>query len=332
MGSALTAIVVTHHGGARLERCVASLRAQLPPPGELLVVVSNSHSVPLPAEVRVLHDGQPRHFGAAVNLGARAAQGDLLLVLNDDTLARPGTIAALCAAAEPDALLQPRVLLSEPAGHLDNAGHGLFLDGHNLARGRGRRDGPGWALPGRLGAVSGAAFAAPRAAFLAHGGFDEDLGPFGEDLDLSLRWVRAGGVLRPVPTAVFEHELGASYGRASRRKVHLVERNRLRAAARSLPILALVLSPATTPLRWTLMALAAAAGRGPEVPRGSALWALTGTAAGLVALPDALRKRRRDAAGWSRGEVAMLAHLLRNHAPLADLFSEFPLPTARGSD
>jgi GT2 family glycosyltransferase len=311
---------------------VAALQAQLPPPDEILVVVSNAAHVPLPDGVRALHDGRPRHYGAAVNLGARQARGEHLLVLNDDTVARPGAIAALAEAAAPGVLLQPRILLTDPAGHLDNVGHGLCPDGHNLARGRGRRDGAGWDLPGRLGAISGAAFQADRATFLARCGFDEDLGPFGEDLDLSLRWVRAGGYLSHVPAAAFEHELGASYGRASRRKVYLVERNRLRAAARSLPVAALALSPITTPARWALMALAAGMDRGAEVPPGSSLFALAGAAAGLLSLPEALGKRRRDAPGWARGEGAMLAHLLRNRASLADLFAEFPLFPARGSD
>ncbi|MFH1469758.1 MAG: glycosyltransferase family 2 protein [Pseudomonadota bacterium] len=332
MTSALTALIVTHHGGPRLARCVTSLRAQVPPPQEILVVVSNPAPVPLPPGLRALHDGRSRHYGAAVNLGARAAQGEHLLVLNDDTVLRPGVLAALLAAATPDALLQPRILLADPAGHLDNAGHGLCPDGHNLARGRGRRDDPGWSAPGHLGAVSGAAFLAPRGAFLTRGGFDEDLGPFGEDLDLSLRWVRAGGALRYVPEAAIEHELGASYGRATRRKVYLVERNRLRAAARSLPVLALALSPATTPARWALMALAAQAGRSADLPAGSALFAIAGAAAGIASLPEALGKRRHDAPAWALGEAAMLAHLLRSRAHPADLFQAFRLSQPHGSE
>jgi GT2 family glycosyltransferase len=330
----LTVLVVTHGGGPRLARCLAALAAQEPRADEVIVVVSRAGAVPVPAGPRVLADGRARHFGAAVNLGARAAHGGLLLVLNDDTVPRPGFLAALVAASTPHALLQPRILLLLPRDHLDNAGHGLFPDGHNLPRGRGRPDGARWDRPGSVGAVSGAAFLAPREPFLALGGFDEDLGPFGEDLDLSLRWVRAGGDLRYVPTACVEHELGASYGRASRRKVFLVERNRLRAAARSLPVLALCASPATTPLRWGLMALASAAGRGAvaPIPRAGALLALAGFAAGCVGVPGALRKRRGDARTWRRGECAMLRHLGENLAPLVDFFFEFSLPPARGSE
>jgi len=334
--ASLTVLVVTHDGGPRLARCLAALAAQEPPADEIIVIVSRAASLPVPAGPRVLADGRARHYGEAVNLGARAARGDRLVVLNDDTAARPGFLEALARAAQadPGALLQPRILLADPAGYLDNAGHGLCPDGHNLPRGRGRPDGVPWARPGPVGAVSGAAFLAPRAAFLALGGFDEDLGPYGEDLDLSLRWVRAGGGLRYVPEACVEHELGATYGRASRRKVFLVERNRLRAAARSLPALALAASPLTTPARWGLMALASAAGRGAvaPLPPGSALAAVGGLCAGLARLPEALGKRRRDRPGWRRGERALLAHLGRSGVSLGDLFFDFPLSPARGSE
>ncbi len=320
----VSALIVTHHGGERLGRCLDSLRAQEPALDEILVVVSNPERPPLPGlhSARTLHPGRPLHYGEAVNLGAGALSSDALLVLNDDTVARPGFVAALMAAwaEHPEALLQPRILLAGDPGRLDNAGHGLFLDGHNQARGRARADGPRFDREGSVGVVSGAAFLAPRARFLRQGGFDASLGPFGDDLDLSLRWVRAGGSLRYVPGALIEHELGASYGRAGRRKIYLVERNRLRAGIRSLPLTALAGTPLTTPLRWALMAGAAAAGRGwgDQLPRGAVLAALAGVMGGAVHAPGALAKRWADVSGWRRGEAAMLGHLWRHRARIGD--------------
>lgn len=329
----LSAIVVTHLGGARLERCLASLRAQEPAPAEVLVVVSNPGQVPLPGgeAATVVRPGRPIHYGEAVNLGAAQARGDALLVLNDDTLARRGFAAALLAAhaAHPDALLQPRILLAGQPGVVENVGHGLFPDGHNQARGRARADGPAFDEPGTVGAVSGAAFLAPRERFGALGGFDAGLGPYGEDLDLSLRWVRSGAELRYVPDAVIEHELGASYGRASLRKIYRVERNRVRAGLRSLPVAALLGAPAFTVARWGLMAGAAAAGKGwgGQLPQGASLAAVAGVLGSVVHLPEALAARRRDAAGWERGEGDMLRHLLEHRARLGDFLWGSAHPT-----
>jgi N-acetylglucosaminyl-diphospho-decaprenol L-rhamnosyltransferase len=320
----IAALVVTHLGGARLGRCLAALRAQQPAVDAILVVVSNPVRPPLPelGGARLLHPGRALHYGEAVNLGARTLDCDALLVLNDDTVARPGFMGALLAAHAgwPDALLQPRILLAGAPDRLDNAGHRLFFDGHNQARGRARPNGPAFDHPGEVGVVSGAAFVAPRRLFEERGGFDISLGPFGDDLDLSLRWVRAGGELRYVPDALIEHELGASYGRAGLRKIYLVERNRLRAGLRSLPLTALAGAPWTTPLRWGLMAGAAAAGCGwgDQLPAGASLAALAGVLGGVAHAPTALAKRWRDAPRWRRGEREMLRHLWQHRARIGD--------------
>jgi N-acetylglucosaminyl-diphospho-decaprenol L-rhamnosyltransferase len=300
------------------------LKGQIPAPVEILVVVSGPDGV-VPEglqEARVLRPGRQLHYGEAVNLGATQAVGDALLVLNDDTVARPGFVAALLEAhaRHPGALLQPRILLAARPGVVENVGHGLFPDGHNQARGRLHPDGRAFDQPGGVGAVSGAAFLAPRVRFSELGGFDTDLGPYGEDLDLSLRWVRTGGSLRYVPAATIEHELGATYGRAGLRKIYRVERNRVRAGLRSLPLAALLGAPAFTAVRWGLMAGASVAGRGwgDQLPGGASVAAVAGAMGGLLRAPEALGKRRGDARGWLRGERAMLQHLLRNRARIAD--------------
>jgi GT2 family glycosyltransferase len=322
MDRGVSAVVVTHLGGERLERCVASLRSQEVAPAEILVVVSNPQQVPLPEGVQALRGAGRLDYGEAVNLGACEASGELLLVLNDDTMAESGFIAALLEAhrEHPDALLQPRILLAGAEGVVENVGHGLFPDGHNQPRGRARPDGASFDVPGTVGVVSGAAFLAPRDRFEALGGFDASLGPFGDDLDLSLRWIRAGGALRYVPSARIHHELGASYGRAGLRKIVLVERNRVRAALRSMPAACLLGAPAWTALRWGLMAGAAAAGRGwgGQLPRGASLAAVAGALSGYAHAPGALLERRRDAPGWARGERAMLQHLWRERARVGD--------------
>jgi len=174
--------------------------------------------------------------------------------------------------------------------------------------------------------VSGAAFLLPRAVVAAIGPFDSSLEAFGEDVDLSLRAVRRGFGLRYVPSARIEHALGSSYGRYGARKVYLVERNRVRVALRSLPATAVASMPLWTLLRWVTLSAAAAGGRGWGARLGPAaqLAVLAGAADGLRFLPDALAKRRRDAAHWERGERAMWAHLLRERVRARDLFRGQP--------
>jgi len=316
-------LIVTWLGGPLLARCLASLQAQTLAPAELLVVLSRPRPELAPRGVRTLILERPSGFAVAANAGLRALGGRDTVLLNDDTVAEPGFLAALAQARQRqgEGLYQPRILLADGSGRLDNAGHGLFPDGFNLARGRGRVEAVAGPVPPTAGAFSGAAVLLTAQVLARVGHFDEDLEAFGEDVDLSLRAVRQGYRIHTVPEARIAHVLGASYGRADARKVFLVERNRLRAAARSLPASALLSMPLWTAARLVGLAAAAAAGQGIGAGVGlpGVAATLAGTAAGLAALPDALRKRRSDRPAWSLGEAGMWRHVLDHRVRRADL-------------
>ncbi|MBK7761526.1 MAG: glycosyltransferase family 2 protein [Deltaproteobacteria bacterium] len=271
----------------------------------------------------MLHLGENVGFAKAANLGLAACARALILLLNDDTAPLPGFIDALrAAAAAARWLYQPRILLSDGSGRLDNTGHGLFPDGFNWARGREDHDSARpMTSPAEVGACSGAALLVHRDVLDAIGPFDEDLEAFGEDVDLSLRARRRGFPLVYVPEARIVHDLGATYGRYTPRKVFLVERNRVRAAIRSLPMSAVLTMPAWTALRLGGLAAASASGRGwsARVESGAKRAALRGLFAGVAAAPDALAKRRADADHWALGEWAMWGHLLKHRVRLRDV-------------
>ena len=153
------------------------------------------------------------------------------------------------------------------------------------------------------------------------GVFDGDFGAYGEDLDLSLRAIRKGFNIRHVPRALVTHNLGATYGRTSPRKVFLVERNRIQAAIRSLPLFAVISLPATSMFRLGLMGAAAITGTGLGASVGwkGAVAALAGLAAGTLGAPRAFRKRRSDRKDWTTGNHAMWAHMKSQAPPIGNL-------------
>lgn len=319
-------VVVTHRGGPLLARCVEALRQQTLTPAALRIVLSAAEDPELPAGVEIVRLGSNVGFARAANAGLRSAAGATVVLLNDDTIPAPGFLAALdaAAAARGPGIYQPHIVLAAHPDRIDNTGHRLFPDGFNLARGRGRPDRP--AAAGAIGAFSGAAVLFTPEVIDAVGVFDADLEAFGEDVDLSLRAVRQGFAVRYVPGARIRHALGATYGRAGPRKVFLVERNRVRAAVRSLPTTALLTMPAWTGIRLASLGIAAVAGRGVGAtagPRGAAA-AAAGTIAGLRSMPDALRKRRADREHWTLGETRMWAHLLTHAVRPADLLAPRP--------
>jgi GT2 family glycosyltransferase len=323
---ALAVVVVTHRGGPLLARCLEAVAAQTVTPAVVRVVVSNADPVPVPPGVAVTTLGDNLGFAKAANAGLRAEAGRAIVLLNDDTVPEPTFLAALHDASQRGGpgIYQPHILLADRPGSVDNTGHRLFPDGFNLARGRGRPDTP--AVPGEVGAFSGAAVLLTAEVLASVGVFDEDLEAFGEDVDLSLRARRQGFSVRYVPDARIFHALGATYGRGGARKVYLVERNRVRAAVRSLPASAVLTMPAWTTLRLASLAAAALMGRGVGATAGpmGAAAAAVGAAAGLIRIPEALGKRRADQARWTCGEAAMWGHLIRHAVRPADLLAPRP--------
>lgn len=312
---AIAVVIVTHRADSLLSACIESVVRQRP--ADVLVVVSNEPRAVSGA--RVLQLEQNVGFARAANAGIAAVEGDFLL-LNDDTVIHDGCIEALVsarAAASQSVILQPRILLADGSG-LDNEGHGLFPDGFVWARGRG---GPDRDLPGGPGGFSGAAVYFDRRAWDTLGGFDPRFDSFGEDVDLSLRWMRRGGSIIPVPTARVSHHLGASYGRTGPEKLYRIERNRVRAAVRSMPVSSLATMPAWTALRLGVFAGLAAQRKGPgaTVPWRARLAAMRGMASGLSDAPEWWAERRADRSSWSRGEWAMLHELWRSRARWEDV-------------
>lgn len=181
----------------------------------------------------VVHDGT-RGFGPACNRGAARADGDWLLILNDDVVVSPGALGALAGALRLPAVaaVGPNVF-SERLGRSESGTH--------LTWRRGVLDAGQDALAG-TGLVSvpylcGAAIAVARETFQSLGGFDERLAPyFWEDVDLSLRLRRAGRDTLVVADAAVNHRHGATIDLepAPERKL-AYERNRWLVSWRHLP-------------------------------------------------------------------------------------------------
>jgi GT2 family glycosyltransferase len=301
-------LIITWKGGELLQRCLDSIAAQSLRPARVRVVLARPRPELLPPRVDALILDRPTDFAAAANAGLRALKGDVLL-LNDDTEAHPELLAELWRARQAGGagIYQPRILLAD-SGRLDNLGHRLFFDGFNIARGRGQPD-PESLPADTCGAFSGAAVLLCGEVLERVGLFDERLGAFGEDLDLSLRAVRQGYSIRLVPDARIHHQLGGSYGRTGFKKVYRVERNRALAAVRSLPWTALVVSPLSTPTRLVRLAVLGNKGPAAGLGAGAVLATLSGGIAGVLGVPGALRRRREDRARWTRGEREMVGWL-----------------------
>ena len=164
-------------------------------------------------------------YGCAVNEAVRRAQGDVLVLLNDDSVVDPGYVERIASDLDPSGGVVMAAGVMRDArspGLIDTAG--IEID-HTLLAFDYLNGEPVEVLEGPVAdpvGPSGAAGAFWREAFIDAGGFDERLFAYLEDLDLVLRLRRAGGSCRLAKDARGSHEHSATLGPGSRRKDYLM--------------------------------------------------------------------------------------------------------------
>ena len=220
--SDVSIIVVTYNSGEVIEACLGAA-AEYIPASEIVVVDNGSTDqttslVTAHPRVRLVAGHGNVGFGAAVNIGAQAATGCLLLVLNPDAVIvsishsglselrpeLPTGIVGCRIQDTPARHHEPRSVSWGWRGELRWAliEHFLMPRELNLRRPRLGRPSRPW--------VAGAAFLVARDEFLAVGGFDQDFFLYYEDLDLSHAYRSHGLPIRTTDAVTVSHVGGRS--------------------------------------------------------------------------------------------------------------------------
>jgi GT2 family glycosyltransferase len=224
VSGSLSVIVPVHNCAALTRRCLDAVLAGLPQGCQVVVVddASTDSTSQLLAgygdAIETVAMQRNSGYAAACNEGARAARGELLVFLNNDTEPQAGWLRALVrhAGENPEAAAIGAKLLY-PTGPVQHAGVVIGQDGypHNLYAGL-PAEHPAVNRSRPLQAVTGACMLVRRAAFEAAGGFDTGFRNSLEDVDLCLRIGEAGGEVHYCHEAVVTHMESASRGRQDR--------------------------------------------------------------------------------------------------------------------
>lgn len=290
-------IIPTFNGKALLAVCLPSLRAQTYPVDRFEVIVVDDASGDGTAaylaaeypEVRVVALVQNSGFIAACNAGVAAAQGEILVLLNNDTEAEPGWLAELVAALEkhPEAgSAASKMLLFDRRDTLHTAGDLMGKNGIPRNRGVWERDEGQYDRDCWVFGPCGGAAAYRREAWQQAGGFDAALWMYMEDVDLAWRLQRLGWRSIYAPEARIYHQLSATGGGVL--ASYYTGRNTLWVIARNWPGLLLrrhwqAIVRAQLRIAWDAL----------RAWRGEAARArLRGQLAGLLGLPRAWRQRQ----------------------------------------
>ncbi len=227
-GRPLVSIIIpTRDQPAVLEHAIRSVRERTAYDRyEILVVDNDSREQAtlrlldsLAAPCRVLRWPGAFNFSAINNLGARHAEGEQLVLLNNDVVAlQPDWLSALLEHAQRPDVGAVGAKLLYPDGRIQHAGVVLGVGG---IAGRAFRLLPGVPPAGprladlvrNCSAVTAACMMIRRAVFEQVGGFDEGLRVSLNDVDLCLRIRQAGYRIVYTPLATLIHHEGVSRGR-----------------------------------------------------------------------------------------------------------------------
>ena len=226
----LSIIIVSFNTAAELSRCLESLRDHPPAVPHDIVVVDNASSDATVGmlrawwpQVRLISSPQNVGFAAANNLGIRSTAGELVLLLNSDTLVPAGAIDTLVAQlrARPGlAAIGPRLVDAEGRtevsfgpmlGPFNELRQKLLVTLHArrvgtvsrlVDRRSRRRQEPDW--------ISGACLLVRRADAVAAGLLDERYFLYAEDVDFCAALRALGRTIGFTPDAEVVHLRGAS--------------------------------------------------------------------------------------------------------------------------
>lgn len=303
----VSVIIVSWNVRDLLLNCIRALRSS-PVRGSLsleILVVDNASTDGTAAVLRDAGDvsailcERNLGYGRANNLGFQHARGRFLLVLNPDTEPRPGSLEALVnfAEARPRAgIVAPRLLNPDETVQtaafrfptlvmsaldlfpLPSIVPGRIRAGMSASRINGRYPGEASAEePFQIDHPLGACMLLRRDAYRQVGGFDPRLFMYSEEVDLAMRYRRAGWECWQVPEARVFHLGGQSTKQVPDRMFIELWRSRLHVYARHYSLTS----------RAALSALLALS----QSKDAAVAW--LGERAGLVPPAEARRRRRR---------------------------------------
>jgi len=213
-------IVLSWNGMDYLEDCLNAVLSQDYPDFEVIVVDNGSTdgSADFVAQhfprVRLICNERNLGFAAGNNVGLRAAVGDVLVLLNQDTVVRTGWLTALVKALKDKAVGVAGCKILYPDGKtIQHAGGWIEWPlGVPHHYGRGEQDTGQWDVPRPVEYVTGAAMAFRRDVLERVGFLDEEFWPgYFEDTDFCLRARKVGYEIWYTPDAVLTHVESASY-------------------------------------------------------------------------------------------------------------------------
>lgn len=214
-------VIPNWNGKHFLKTCLDALAAQTYPAVEVIIAdnASSDGSQALIREdypdVKLVQLTTNTGFTGACNAGIRAATGDYVALLNNDTEVDPGWVAAVVDAFErhPEAgIIASKMLLFDQRDRIHTAGDYFTIDGRAGNRGVWQQDNNQFDQEAYVFSACGGSSAYRRTMLDQIGLLDDDFFFSLEDIDLAWRAQLTGWRCLYTPDAIVYHHLSATGG------------------------------------------------------------------------------------------------------------------------
>lgn len=242
----VSVVIVNYNGKHYLDDCLHALETQTYPRDQFEVVLVDNGSQDGSVEhvrqhypwVRLTALDRNLGFAGGNNEGFRQAHGELIALLNNDTVVDRHWLAELVASLSEDeriGMVTSKILFKHDPTRINNVGLLLYADGHGADRGFRQPDAGQFDEPADVFGACGASLLLRRQLLRDVGDFDERLFMYYEDLDLAWRARIRGWNIRYAPRSVVYHVHCGSSGEWSPFFLYYVERNRVLVNAKNAP-------------------------------------------------------------------------------------------------
>jgi GT2 family glycosyltransferase len=230
----ISVIILNWNGEQFLEDCLGAMRRQTFRDFETILVDNGSTDGSVEyvrthfPEVKLLALLDNLGFTGGNIAGYAQANGDLVVLLNNDTEAHPSWLEEIHRAshAYPDAgSFASKMMYFDERTRVENCGFDLGISGATLDLGRDEPDGPEWNQPRKVFGGCGGAVAYRRSMLEEVGFLDPEFFMIYEDADLSFRAQLHGYECVYVPGAIVYHRYRVTIGKAPSHQVFYSQRN-----------------------------------------------------------------------------------------------------------
>lgn len=237
-------VILNYNGKAFLERCLPSLLGQSYPEIEIILVDNASSDDSLDylrkefPSVKIIANKENLGFAAGNNIGIKAAEGELIATLNNDTEATPSWLEELVKGIisnENVGMCASKMLFMKNPKLINSTGICISRSGACWDRGMFERDQGQYELIEEVFGPSAGAAIYRKSMLKEIGLFDEDFLAYMEDADLAFRGRLAGWRCLYIPKAVVYHAHGGTGGYMTDYTIYYGNRNIMWNCAKNFP-------------------------------------------------------------------------------------------------